>query len=203
MANAISKPETINKLRFAVDAGFAMLAGMQLDLFTPLKRGSMTAEQLAAAIGVSPARLRLLLYVLVAAGLLTEHDGLFSNTTETNQFLVKDEPSYIGNRHAAIAMRWQENFKTADSIRSGVPKAKLDFSNAPPEELETFLRNINASTVPSARALVQTADFSSIKTLLDVGCGGAGIAITITKACPHVTATAVDLAQVGPIAKKS
>ena len=202
MANAISKPETINKLRFAVDAGFAMLTGMQLDLFTPLKRGSMTAEQLAAAIGVSPARLRLLLYVLVAAGLLTEQDGIFSNTIETNQFLVKDEPSYIGNRHAAIAMRWQENFKTAESIRSGVPKAKLDFSNAPPEELETFLRNINASTVPSARALVQTADFSSVKTLLDVGCGGAGIAITITKACPHITATAVDLAQVAPIAHK-
>ena len=202
MANAISKPETINKLRFAVDAGFAMLAGMQLDLFTPLKRGSMTAEQLAAAIGVSPARLRLLLYVLVAAGLLTEQDGIFSNTIETNQFLVKDEPSYIGNRHAAIAMRWRENFKTAESIRSGVPKAKLDFSNAPPEELETFLRNINASTVPSARALVQTADFSSVKTLLDVGCGGAGIAITITKACPHITATAVDLAQVAPIAHK-
>ena len=202
MANAISKPETINKLRFAVDAGFAMLAGMQLDLFTPLKSGPMTAEQLAAAIGVSPARLRLLLYVLVAAGLLTEQDGVFSNTIETNQFLVKDQPSYIGNRHAAIATRWRENFKTADSIRSGVPKAKLNFSNAPAEQLETFLRNINVSTVPSARALVQTADFSSVKTLLDVGCGGAGIAITITKACPHITATAVDLAQVAPIAQK-
>ncbi len=99
MANAISKPEIINKLRFGVDAGFAMLAGMQLDLFTPLKSGPMTAEQLAAAIGVSPARLRLLLYVLVAAGLLIEKDGVFSNTTEANQFLVKDEPSYIGNRH--------------------------------------------------------------------------------------------------------
>jgi 2-hydroxy-4-(methylsulfanyl)butanoate S-methyltransferase len=107
MENAILKPETINKLRFAVDAGFAMLAGMQLDLFTPLKSGPMTAEQLAAAIGVNPARLRLLLYVLVAAGLLTEQDGVFSNTSETNQFLVKDEPSYIGNRHAAIAMRWR------------------------------------------------------------------------------------------------
>jgi SAM-dependent methyltransferase len=179
-----------------------MLAGMQLDLFTPLKSGPMTAEQLAAAIGVSPARLRLLLYLLVAAGLLTEQDGVFSNTTETNQFLVKDEPSYIGNRHAAIAMRWRENFKTADSIGSGAPKAKLDFSNAPVEKLETFLRNINASTVPSARALVQTVDLSSIKTLLDVGCGDAGIAITITKACPHITATAVDLAQVAPIAQK-
>jgi len=202
MANANSKRETISKLRFAADAAFAMLAGMQLDLFTPLKAGPMTAEELAAAIGVGPARLRLLLYLLVAAELLTEQDGRFANTDEANKYLVKGEPSYMGNRHAAIAMRWRQNFGTAESIRSGAPKGKLDFSNAPPEQLETFLRNINASAAPSARALVQTVDFSSIKTLLDVGCGGAGMSITITKACPHITATAVDLASVTPIAQK-
>ena len=202
MANANSKRETISKLRFAADAAFAMLAGMQLDLFTPLKAGPMTAEELAAAIGVGPARLRLLLYLLVAAELLTEQDGRFANTDEANKYLVKGEPSYMGNRHAAIAMRWRQNFGTAESIRSGAPKGKLDFSNAPPEQLETFLRNINASAAPSARALVQTVDFSSITTLLDVGCGGAGMSITITKACPHITATAVDLASVTPIAQK-
>jgi len=69
-------------------------------------------------------------------------------------------------------MRWREYFKTAESVRSGVPKAKVDFSNAPPEELEKFLRNVNANTVQSARGLVQAADFSSVKTLLDVGCWG-------------------------------
>jgi len=202
MPNALSQPETIHKLRAAVDAAFAMLAGMQLDLFTPLKAGPMTAEQVATALGVAPTRLRLLLYVLVVAGLLTEENGLFSNTAEANQFLVKGEPSYMGNRHAVIAMRWRENLKTAESIRSGLPKAKLDFANSSPEEVERFLRNINATAAPSVRALLQRADFSSAKTLLDVGCGGAGMAINITKACPHITATAVDLAQVTPIAEK-
>jgi cyclopropane fatty-acyl-phospholipid synthase-like methyltransferase len=90
----------------------------------------------------------------------------------------------------------------AESIRTGVPNGKLDFSNAPAEELETFLRNINTTAVPSARALVKRADFSSVKTLLDVGCGGGGMSITITKLCPHITATAVDLASVTPIAQK-
>jgi DNA-binding IclR family transcriptional regulator len=45
---------------------------MQLDVFTPLKAGPMTTEQIADAIGVGPTGLRLLLYVLVVAGLLTE-----------------------------------------------------------------------------------------------------------------------------------
>lgn len=202
MESSVSRPETINNLRFAADSAFAMLAGMQLDVFTPLKAGPMTAEQIANAIGVGPARLRLLLYGLVAAGLLTENDGRFSNSSEADQFLVKGAPSYIGNRHAAMAMRWLGALKTADSIRTGVPQAKLDFSNSPQEEVEKFLRNINALTISAARALLDKYDFSSIKTLVDVGSGGAGLAITITKACPHIKATALDLPQVVPIAQK-
>ena len=97
MPHTISQPETVNKLRVAADAAFAMLGGMQLDVFTPLKAGPMTAEQLAAAIRVSPTGLRRLLFALVVAGLLTERDGYFSNTAEANQFLVKGEPSYIGD----------------------------------------------------------------------------------------------------------
>jgi cyclopropane fatty-acyl-phospholipid synthase-like methyltransferase len=202
MESSIVRPDTVNRLRFAADAAFAMLAGMQLDVFTPLEHASMTAKEIANAIGVDAERLRLLLYCLVAAGLLTEKDGRFSNTPEANQFLVKGAPFYMGDRHAAIAMRWTGALKTAESIRTGMPQAKLDFSNSPQEEVETFLRNINANTIPAARALLDKYDFSSIKTLVDVGSGGGGLAITITKACPHIKATAIDLPQVAPIAQK-
>lgn len=202
MENSASRPDTVNKLRFAADAAFAMLAGMQLDLFTPLRNGAMTADEIANSLGVGAERLRLLLYCLVAAGLLTENDGRFSNTPEANQSLVKGAPSYIGNTHVTLNMRWTGSLKTAESIRSGIPQAKLDFSNSPQEEVEKFLRNINVTTVSTARALLDEYDFSSIKTLADVGSGGAGLAITITKACPQITATAIDLPQVAPIAQK-
>jgi hypothetical protein len=136
-------PRRINQLRSEADAAFAMLAGMQLDLFTPLKNRPMTAEQIVAAIGVAPTTLRLLLYCLVAAGLLTEHNGKFANTPEANQFLVKRNPSYMGNKHGNIAHRWSSCFKTAESIRSGVPQAKLDFSNSP---LRTYSSGVAGST---------------------------------------------------------
>jgi tRNA A22 N-methylase len=195
-------PCRINQLRSEADAAFALLAGMQLDVFTPLKNGPMTPEQIAAAIGVAPTRLRLLMYCLVAAELLTEKDGKFSNTPEADQFLVKGSPSYMGNKHASIAQRWSTCLKTAESIRTGVPQAKLDFSNSPPEEVEKFLRIINANTVPAARTLLDSVDFSSVKTMADIGSGGAGLAITISKAHPHIRATAIDLPQVVPIARK-
>ena len=45
------EPKTIQKL-VDVFPSFALLAGMQLDLFTPLKAGPMRPEQIANAIGV-------------------------------------------------------------------------------------------------------------------------------------------------------
>lgn len=179
-----------------------MLAGMQLDVFTPLQAGPKTSEEIAHAIGAAPARLRLLLYSLVAAGLLTEQDGRFSNTPEANQFLVKGIPSYIGDRHGIFSTRWAWNLKTTESIRTGVPQAKLDFSNSPQAELEAFLRRINVRTVAAAHALLERYDFSSTKTLADVGCGAAGLALTLTNAYPQMRTTAIDLPMVTPIAQK-
>src|SRR4249920_2569773 len=153
MKNAIPRPDTVNKLRSEADAAFAMLAGMQLELFTPLKAGAKTAEDIAHAIGVGPARLRLLLYSLVAAGLLTEEHGHFSNSPEADQLLVKSSPFYMGNWHAIFSNRWVRNLKIADSIRTGVPQAKIDFSNSSQNELEAYLRRINLLTVAAARAM--------------------------------------------------
>ena len=202
MESSVPRPETINKLRFAADAALAMLAGMQLDVFTPLQTGPKTAEEIAHAIGVGPARLRLLLLSLVAAGLLNEQDGHFSNTPEASHFLVKGIPSYMGDRHATFSTRWAWGLKTAESIRTGVPQAKIDFSNSSTEQLEAFLRRINASSVAATRSLLARHDFSSIKSLADVGCGGAGVAMTITQDCTQLQATAIDLAQITPITRK-
>ena len=47
-----------------------MLAGMQLEVFTPLKDGPLTATQLADAIGVNAEKLSRLLYALVTAGFI-------------------------------------------------------------------------------------------------------------------------------------
>jgi predicted transcriptional regulator len=95
MEHPVPRPDTINALRFGADASLVMLAGMQLDVFTPLQHGPLTNEQIAEALGTAPTRLPLLLYALVAAGLLTEQDGRFANTPETQHFLVKDSPTYM------------------------------------------------------------------------------------------------------------
>lgn len=89
------QPETINKLRDGAELSFAMLAGVQLDVFTPLKDGPISLEQVAQVLGVRPIKLRPLMYALVVAELLKVEGNLFSNTPEANRFLVKGSPNYL------------------------------------------------------------------------------------------------------------
>src|SRR5262249_55380340 len=70
-ATPVERPEKIERLARAVYPSFAMLAGMELDVFTPLKDGPLTGLQIAATLGIDPIRLHPLLYALVAADLLT------------------------------------------------------------------------------------------------------------------------------------
>ena len=119
MTNPTPRPETIDKLGTAVYPSFAMLAGMQLEVFTPLGDGAMSAEQLATALSVGPAKLRPLLYALVATGLLTVDGDLFSNTPEADHFLVRGKPAYQGGRHELFSARWAEVLKPPNRFVQG------------------------------------------------------------------------------------
>ena len=105
-----------------------MLAGMQLDLFTPLKDGALSAGQLAESLGVRQDNLTPLLYALVAAELLLVGGELFSNTPEADAYLVqgkpayKGKPAYMGTSHRAFMGRWNAILKTAETIRTGTPQ---------------------------------------------------------------------------------
>jgi hypothetical protein len=121
MARPAPTPETIEKLHSAVYPSFAMVAGMQLDVFTPLKDGPLSAEHLAQALQVHSAKLTPLLYALIAAGLLTVDGDRFASTSETDYFLVRGRPAYRGGIYEGILMRWHAALKTTETIRTGSP----------------------------------------------------------------------------------
>jgi hypothetical protein len=200
-SSKISKHEEnlIPRLTNEVYSPFALLAGMQLDLFTPLKDGPLSAEQIAAAIGVGSAKLKPLLYALAVAGLLNVEGELFGNTEVANRFLVRGSPFCMVEAHELLSDLWQAVLKTAESIRTGLPQAKYDYSAMSQDELEQFFRGEHPYAVAYGREMVERIDFSSYRTLLDVGGGSGGLAIAVTEACPHIQATVVDLPTVTPV----
>jgi SAM-dependent methyltransferase len=195
------EPKTIQKL-VDVFPSFALLAGMQLDLFTPLKAGPMRPEQIANTIGVDVAKLKPLLYALVAAELLTVEGDRFANTDEANHFLVRGSPAYMGGIHPLYADLWDAALQTAESIRTGQPQAKHDYTQMSREALETFYQGLHPGALVTGRTLVKDYGLSSCHRLLDVGGGSGGVAIAVVKACPHIRATVADVSNVTPITQR-
>ena len=202
MANQLLRPETIDRLASVVYQSLAMLAGMELDLFTPLKDGPMTSGQIAEVLGARADKLKPLLYALVAAGLLIVEEDFFSNTPEVNHFLVRGGPAYIGGKHRAMRRRWEGVLKTAETIRTGVPQVLHDFSSISAEGMESLARSRETEVIPAVRDLMARYDFSSYKALLDVGGGAGYLGIAAAEAFPNLQATVVDLSTVTPIAER-
>ena len=194
-----ARPDTINRLVNSVYPGFALLAGMQLDLFTPLSGEPRDAAALAGEMGVRPELLDTVLYALASTGLLTVEDGLFSNTPEAERFLVRGSGSYIGSNHEVFSDLWSAALRTADTVRSGAPQAKHDFAAMSPEALRSFFRGLDAAARASARKLRRDFDFSGYRRLLDAGGGSGGIAVGMCQAFPDLRATVTDLPSVTPI----
>lgn len=201
MGKETLKPTTINQNVFKVFPSFAMLAGMQLDVFTPLKDGPMDAKTLAETLGVREDKLSPLLYLLVVAGLLRVERDLFANTDESAKFLVRGRPEYMGESSGFYKLLWELGLKTAESIRTGKPQAKLDFHNLPEDQLLDYFRKQVHHSISGGNELAGKIDFSNFKNLLDAGGGTGGVSISICSKYPHLKATVADLPQVAKVAE--
>lgn len=197
--NSKRSPTTIMRNAYAVYPSFAMLAGMQLDVFTPLKDQPMNAESLAKLLKVKESKLSPLLYALVIAGLLTVKEGVFSNTQESDTFLVRGRPDYMGGLNGFYSSLWHAALKTADSIRTGKPQAEHDWSALPDDELIKYFRGQYPGSLRAGRQLARRIEFVTAKHLLDAGGGTGGLSIGICEKFPEIKATVADLPRVAAI----
>ena len=195
------KPATIFRHVYGLYPSVAMLAGMQLDVFTPLGSGPMTAQALADVLKVEAQKLSLLLYALVDAGLLTVGGGRFANTLEADAYLVGGRPGYMGSAHELYGDLWHAALAAGPSIRAGRPQVKHDFATMSDEELGTFFRGLHAGALATGEQLAAAYKFERFHRLLDVGGGSGGLAIAACQRCADLAATIIDLPRVAPTAR--
>ena len=88
--------ETFN----AYQRSAALKAGIELDLFTAIAKGSRSVEAIATAIGASSANngrsVRILCDYLTIMGLLAKQGEEYSLEIEARLFLDRSSPSYFG-----------------------------------------------------------------------------------------------------------
>ena len=100
----VTVPITIEHLQAGVAPALALLAGMQLDLFSRIGDSFATPTALAEELGVGPDRLLRLLNALTLTGLLHHDGGRYANSPELRAF---PQPSFAGFLLAISMSHWQ------------------------------------------------------------------------------------------------
>lgn len=187
------RPTRIHELQAAVAPALALLAGMELDVFSAIGDETRPAADIAERLGVGADRLERLLFALTLAGLLEFNDGGFRNGAEARNFLVRGRPGFMGNEHELQSELWRADLSTAVSVRTGRPAAKHDFSVADEASSSAFFRGLVPNTLAFGHELAGVANFGGFASVVDIG-GGPGAALwALGEHYPHLRLTLLEL----------
>jgi hypothetical protein len=193
-----------------------LLTAVEMDLFTLLGPGSMTAKEIEKKLSLHPRGTYDFLDALVSMGFLDREGdgpgGLYKNTETTRHFLDKNGDSYVGGILEMLNTRlfkyWDD---LGDALRTGQPQNEIKHSRksmfeelyADIPRLEQFMGAMTGLSRQNFIALAQKFDFSRYRTLCDVG-GAAGVlSIAVAEKHRNLACTSFDLPVVEPIAKRS
>ena len=213
--NTAPSPETIMKIGSGFWASKILLTAVNFELFTRLaEKQSMSAAEVKSDLGLQCTDRHLFDFLDSLTGLgFLDRKGIlesasYSNTTDTDFFLDKNKPSYIGGMLAMMNNRLYQFWGNLDEgLKTGLPQNEAkkgeDFFGViyqDPNKLRAFVDAMSGIQLGNFMAFAQKFDFSKYKTLTDVG-GSAGLlSVMVARHQPHMNCVTLDLPPVEPIA---
>jgi predicted O-methyltransferase YrrM len=211
-------PETIMQIGTGFWASKILLSAVKFEVFTILAaQKKMTASQIKAHLDFKCTDRHVFDYLdaLTSFGFLNREGLLetatYTNSSNTDYFLDKNKPSYIGGMLEMLNNRLYGFWgNLEEGLLTGHPQNEAKHGEnlfekiyADPDRLKEFIKAMSGIQMGSFMALAQKFDFSNAKTLVDIG-GSAGLlSLMVAKHQPHMHCTTWDLPPVTPIATET
>ncbi len=200
-------PERIMQLAWGYAPPLILEAALRHRVFDVLESGPKTVEEIQKATGASSRGLSAIMNALCGLNFLTKDaDGAFSLTPESETFLLRSKPSFMGGviLHGSeqLIPKW---LKLNEVVETGKPVEAVNQEKAA-EFFEKFVLDIFPTSYPSAQKLAAALDVKSATQplrVLDLAAGSGVWGIALAQASEQVHVTAVDWAKVLPITQKT
>ena len=202
-------PDHILQTGLAFWSSKTLLSAIEIGVFTELAHGPQEFESLAARLGLHPRSSRDFLDTLVALGFLARSGSTYSNAPETDLYLDRRKPTYLGGMlEMANARLYGFWGRLTEGLRTGLPQNECReeggtslFTSlyADPARLKTFLAAMSGLSRGANMAIARQVPWSRYKTFADIGTAQGDLAVQIALANPHVEGIGFDLAEVAPI----
>jgi hypothetical protein len=200
-------PDSILQTGMAFWASKTLLSAVEMQLFTELARHPADLTTLSGRMGLHPRGGRDFLDALVALGFLQRENGIYRNTADTDFFLDKNKPSYIGGILEMANHRlygFWGNLTAA--VRTGEAQNESKGGHDPfaaiyadPARLKEFLRAMSGVSRGANLAIAGKFPWAGYSTFADIGTAQGDLAVQIALANPSITGIGYDLPEVGPV----
>ncbi len=200
-------PDRILQTGMAFWASKTLLSAVEMELFTDLAKHPGDLASVQGRMGLHPRAARDFLDALVALGFLQRIDGVYRNTPETDVFLDKAKPSYIGgilemSNHRLYGF-WGS---LTTALRTGEPQNESKGGHDPfaalyadPARLREFLRAMSGVSRGANMAIAKQFPWDRYQSCADIGTAQGDLVTQIALVQPHLKGIGFDLPEVGPI----
>ena len=201
-------PEKILQTGLAFWPAKTLLSAIEFGLFTELAPGPETFDAIVGRHGLHLRSARDFLDTLVALGFLQRTGDRYANTPETDLFLDRQKPSYIGGILEMANHRLYPFWgHLTEALRTGLPQNEVKGGGpgmfetlyAEPARLREFLAAMTGISHGANLAIGRAGFWQNYKTYVDVGTAQGDLAAQIALANPHLRGQGFDLPEVGPI----
>ncbi|MBS1823390.1 MAG: methyltransferase [Acidobacteria bacterium] len=202
-------PDHILQTGFAFWASKALLSAVEMGIFTELADGPQPFDRLRGRLGLHERSAKDFLDTLVALGFLKRDGETYSNTAETDLFLDRRKPSYVGGilemANARLFGFWNhltEALRTGlqqNEARAGATAPTFEALYADPARLKGFLAAMSGISHGANMAIARQFPWAKYKTFADMGAAQGDLATQIALANPHLKGMGFDLPEVGPV----
>ena len=221
LTQTLSQEVSVNPSRI-LESGLAfwsskvLLTAVNLELFTLLAQGGKNAEEIKSALHLQDRGLFDFLDSLVALNFLyregTGEIGIYCNTLETDVFLDKKKPSYIGGMLEMANNRlfpfWNN---LEEALKTGLPQNEVKNGGKPLFEglysdenrLKEFISGMTGTQMGNFIAFAKQFDFTGYYSHCDIGGAGGILAAQIAIHNPGIQCVSFDLPVVTPIAQQN
>jgi hypothetical protein len=208
MTHTQPNPEKILQTGLAFWPAKTLLSAIEIGVFTELAAGPEAFDALKGRLGLHDRSARDFLDTLAALGFLTRQGDRYGNTPETDLFLDRKKPSYVGGilemanhrlypfwGHLTEALRTGE---PQNEVKGGGP-SMFETLYADPARLRQFLAAMTGISHGANMTIARAFPWKDYRTFADVGTAQGDLAGQIALANPHLSGVGFDLPEVAPI----
>lgn len=183
----------------------ALVAAVELELFTHIADGKCTLKEIARSASASEHGTRRLLNALVGLGYLDKKGDRYGLEPISKTFLIRDKGSYLGGMAYVTKLGWEKWSHLTDVVRSGRSVVAVDTEQEGREFFAQLVAGLFPLSFGAARAASSALPDKTrkrIRSILDVAAGSGAWSIAFAEAIPEAHVTVVDFPEVTRITRQ-